>query len=112
VSLEVVTLTGHFTNGTGQPVTGSVTFIPSAQLTDMTDAEIVVPSVVTVDLNSLGQFSASLYSTDSSNLTPAGWTWQITQNITGLPPYTWNFFLPYGGGATQDISSLTPVPSA
>jgi hypothetical protein len=78
-------------------------------LTDSTDSEIVLQAPVTVAVNSAGQFTVALYATDDTALAPAGWTWQITENIAGLTPSTWSFFLAYGSGSTQDLSDLTPV---
>jgi hypothetical protein len=110
--LNMVTLTGTFTNGSGAALTGTLAFAPSVPLVDMTDAGVVLPALVTVDLNSLGQFSAGLYATDNADLQPPGWTWGVTQNIGGLPQETWSFFLAWSLGATQDISALTPVATA
>jgi len=109
LSLNVVTLTGTFLDGSGQPVAGQVTFAPSVELVDATSEEIVCEAPVVVAVNSGGQFSVQLYATDNVGLVPAGWTWSITELISGLAPYTWSFFLPYTSGSTQDISALTPA---
>jgi hypothetical protein len=108
----VVVLTGTFLDGSENPLYGQLTFTPSVSLTDITNSQNVPQAPVTVTLNSGGQFSVPLYSTDSTNLAPPGWTWQVTQSIAGLPPDTWNFFLPYSNGSTQDISTLTPAVPA
>jgi hypothetical protein len=107
--LNVVTLTGTFTDGSGSALSGSLTFAPSVPLTDSTNSQVVLQAAVTVNLSSAGSFSVPLYATDSASLQPEGWTWQVTQCIGGLPAGTWSFFLPYSGGATQDISALAPV---
>jgi Pectate lyase superfamily protein len=109
VSLNKVTLTGTYLDGSGNPLFGTVTFAPSVPLTDTADSEIVLQAPVTVAVNSAGQFSAALCATDDSDLAPAGWTWQITENIAGLTPSTWSFFLAYADGSTQDLSALAPV---
>lgn len=111
--LNKVLLTGTYLDGSGSPLTGTAIFTPSAPLTDATDSEVVLQSPVAVAVNSSGQFSVQLYATDNANLVPSGWVWNITENIAGLGPSAWSFFLPYAGGSTQDISSLTPaVPVA
>jgi hypothetical protein len=109
VALNKVTLTGTYLGGDGSPLSGSLVFAPSEPLTDATDSEDIRDASITVTLNSSGQFSAALYATDSTNLHPSGWTWSVTEELAGLSPNSWNFLLPYTGGATQDISSLSPV---
>lgn len=109
MALTVVKLTGTFTDGDGGALSGTLEFTPSEPLRDATDSVVVPQSPVTVTLNTAGAFSVPLYSTDSSNLSPSGWAWNVTQEIAGLPPYSWSFLLPFTGGATQDISTLTPL---
>jgi Pectate lyase superfamily protein len=109
LALTTVTLTGTYVGGDSQPLAGQLVFVPSVPLTDMTNMIVLPQAQITVPLNSAGSFSVPLYSTDSGNLAPAGWTWQVTVAAGGVAPETWNFFLPYADGATQDISSLTPV---
>jgi hypothetical protein len=109
VSLNKVTLTGTYLDGSGNPLFGTVTFAPSVPLTDSTDSEIVLQAPVTVAVNSAGQFTVALYGTDDADLVPGGWTWQVTENIAGLTPSTWSFFLAYADGSAQDLSTLAPV---
>ena len=104
-----MTLTGTYLDGSGNPLFGTVTFAPSVPLTDSTDSEIVLQAPVTVAVNSAGQFSVALYGTDDADLAPSGWTWQVTENIAGLTPSTWSFFLAWADGSTQDLSDLAPV---
>lgn len=107
--LNTVLLTGGYFDGSGNPLTGTVAFVPSVPLTDVTNSVVVLQSPISVAVNSGGQFSVALYATDSSNLAPSGWTWQITENVAGVTPSTWNFFLAHANGSTQDLSTLTPV---
>ena len=39
-------------------------------------------------------FSVSLYATDNAALLPSGWSWVVKENIFGLPPAQWSFYLP------------------
>jgi Pectate lyase superfamily protein len=112
VSLNFVTLSGQYTDGSGNPLGGQLTFVPTAPLTDMTDMLVLPQSPVTVILNSGGMFAVPLYATDSSNLAPAGWAWQVTVAVGGVAPETWDFFLAYGDGASQNIADLTPATVA
>jgi len=107
--LNYVDLTGRFVGGDGDPLSGQVTFLPSVPLADIGDSCNIQLVPVSAALNSSGSFSIPLLATDNGSLQPSGWTWQVTADIAGLAPVTWSFFLPYSGGATQDLSALTPV---
>jgi hypothetical protein len=109
MSLLMVTLTGTFQGGSGEPLQGSLDFTPNASLTSAADMIMLPQSPVTATLNSTGSFSVPLYSTDSESLSPAGWAWDVTVDIAGIPPASWSFFLLYSSGATQDISDLSPA---
>ena len=112
---NLVTLLGTYDDGEGHPLKGYLQFVPSAPLTDTTDPEEVRQEPVPVLLRHDGTLSVDLYATDDADLAPAGWCWQVTEHIDGLPASSWAFFLAFANGSTQDISSLTPVspvPSA
>jgi hypothetical protein len=113
MTLNSVTLILDLYDGSGAPLTqGTVLLTPSATLTDTTDNLDITQSPVQA------QFSAyrpvpqvSLLATDNANLLPAGWGWTVT--FQGMPgaPASFSFFLPFSGGATQYLSSMTPVSS-
>jgi len=111
VSLTYVTLTADLFDGSGNLITaGTATFTPSAQLT-YAGHEIVIEAPVTVAFNGTRSPSVSLLATDNASLLPSGWTWGVT--FSGVPgnPAPFSFFLPATGGASQDLSSLSPVSS-
>ena len=103
MTLNLVTLQGTYLDGEGNPLSGELQFTPSAQLADTVDSQVLRQVSVTATLDDNGHFSATLYATDNANITPAGWCWILKELITGLPAYSWNFFLPYASGSTQDI---------
>lgn len=109
MALNEVLLSGQYLDGDEQPLSGQLTFVPSVPLTDPTDDLVIRQAPVTAILNSAGQFSVSLYATDSTNLMPAGWLWNVTEEIAGLPANSWSFALLHADGATQDISALAPA---
>lgn len=107
--LNPVTLTGTYTDGDQNPLSGWLQFTPSAALTDSSDQVLVRQEPVTVPLSS-GVLSVVLTATDNEALQPSGWYWTVTEYLAGLPPsQPWNFFLAFGDGATQDISDLSPA---
>lgn len=101
-----MTLTGTYLDGSGAPATGSLTFVPSAPEDDSADQLSFRQDPVHVALEA-GRFSVRLLATDNPQLAPSGWAWTVTERAG--PAATWSFFLPYSGGATQDISALAPV---
>jgi len=107
--LNTVTLTGSYEGGDGSQPSGWLQFVPSAALTDADDCVLVTQEPVNAELVS-GAFSVTLTATDNTDLQPSGWYWTVTEYVAGMPPsQPWNFFLPFAGGATQDISGLSPA---
>ena len=112
MSLNKVTVTATYVDGEGNPCAGSVIFSPNTRLSAGADDLLVRPVPLEVTLSAEGTISAELYATDNADLEPSGWCWAVTENITFTTSSTWNFFLPYSGGATQDLSDLEPVAVA
>jgi hypothetical protein len=112
VALTKVNLTGTLIDGEGRPLCGTLTFSPSAPLADTTDALLVRQFGCGVTLSEEGAFSVELLSTDNANLSPPGWCWMVKECFPGVPANLWAFFLAYGTGSTQDISTLEPVAVA
>jgi hypothetical protein len=109
MALNVVTLQGSYEDGGENQPSGWLQFVPSAALTDADDHLLVRQEPVTVPLSS-GAFSVELTATDNADLQPPGWYWTVTEYLQGLPPsQPWNFYLAFSGGATQDISALSPA---
>jgi hypothetical protein len=93
--VPLTTVTGSYPAGAGTGVaTGYVTFTPSARIVNAAGHEIIPPLRVQMPLQ-LGAFSlANVLATDNAGLNPAGWAWQITENINGIPGDTWFAFIP------------------
>lgn len=111
MTLQTVVLTGTRRSGDASAASGTLNFSPSAVLTDLADDIGVDQAPIPVTLSQAGTFSVDLYATDNADLVAAQmpWCWNVTENIAGLPPYTWSFFLAFANGGTQDISSLTEI---
>jgi hypothetical protein len=105
--LTTITVTGSYSDGAGNPQSGSVLFIPSNSVTDQAGKVIVARVPVAVSLAG-GSFSlAGLACTDNANLIPAGWWWVITVAVAGAAT-TFSAYLPSTLGASADMSVISP----
>jgi len=93
------TVTGTWLDASRSPHTGSVEFSPSVYVTDTVDDQIVTTKGVTVTLDENGSISVDLNTTDDTDISTSGWSWYITERLSGLPNRTWSFELPDGVGA-------------
>jgi hypothetical protein len=119
MALAMVTVTGSLQDAAGNPLNGQVTFTPStgltdpvgnpvvASVTDATDSLVIPMSGVTERLNR-GKFTVSLVATDSPGLAPAGWAYQVTIQIPGIPDYGGRYLIPSTPNPV-DLSALAPA---
>lgn len=108
MSLNNVTVTGQLPGAAG----ATAIFTRGGWLTDTIDDLLLPPVPAPVTLDGNGKFSISLLATDNAAPTPSGWTWTVNfVGVPGVAPYTFSFFLPFSGGASQDITSLAAVPA-
>jgi hypothetical protein len=95
---------------------GTITFAPVAILggastatpvtiTDSAGSLVIAPSGVTRQL-SVG--TVELVPTDDGSLSPAGWMYQITTSVTGLPPSSMTCLIPHSPSPV-DLSALAPA---
>jgi hypothetical protein len=104
--LQVVTVTGTFQDATGTPLRGSVTFTPSAVVTDAT-GHVVVDGPRTYWLAGGSFTSDPLVATDS-DLSPAGWLYEVMVAIEDVQPQAWPLAIPHTPSPV-DISALIAV---
>lgn len=114
MALNYVTLTVDLIDGAGNtPEAGWAVFTPTVTLTDTTDNELVGTLPVSVPFTTLGVApTVRLLATDNASLLPAGWAWNVQFSAVAGAPAAYNFFLPFTGGASQYLSSQTPVSTA
>jgi hypothetical protein len=118
--VSVTTLTGTYLDPEGNPLAGTITFSPPSALT-LKGASMfsMLPATATLDVN--GRFSVQLIATDNANMSPSGWTYQVTETISAAgaqtavtgptvtaPMRQYYIFLPYSA-TPVDLSSLAPV---
>jgi hypothetical protein len=108
-NITTITVTGTYQTPLGAALTGTLAFTPNVPtLADSAGADFIIGPII-VDLDPAGHFSVTLPCTDNTTLSPSGWLWQITENITGhatRPAYL--VALPHTLGATVDLATVVP----
>lgn len=112
VDLSSITVTSTYQDGSGAPLFGYVSFTPSTDLTDSTGKVILRAAPIITNIFK-GAISQVLACTDNANISPSGWTWNVTEvigNAQGnLTSRSYSVLLPHTLGATVDLSTLVPV---
>jgi hypothetical protein len=101
---------GTYLTPTGQPSTGSVTFVPSRWLTNP-GADIAIPnSPVTVTLGTAGDFEVTLPVTDDEDLQPANWFYRVQELVDGVSQ-SYDILLPESAGTLGTVYLADIVPA-
>lgn len=110
--LTTITVTGTYQDASGAPLTGYVTFTPTADLLDSTGHVVLRATPLYAKLTS-GTLSVILPCTDNATLNPATWAYTVAEVLSdgtaSLPSRTYTIQVPHTLGATVDISTLIPV---
>ncbi|MFD7106083.1 hypothetical protein [Streptomyces celluloflavus] len=83
-SIPTVTVRGRFLSPDGRPLSGAVTFRAPAQLT-FPDADVILGGPVVAQLDAQGQITATLPATDAPHMDPDGWSYTVTEALSGIP---------------------------
>lgn len=101
-------VTGHFIDALGEPLAGTVSFVP--QVRALLGVATVLPSTISVDLVD-GSFTLALAATDDPAYNPPGeWTYMVSFRFAAALYASFSIEVP--GGALTDLSTVAPVPSA
>lgn len=110
--LTSITVTGTYQDASGNPLTGHVTFTPTADLLDST-GHVVLRAAPLYAYLTAGAISIVLPCTDNATLNPAMWAYTVVEALSdgtqSLPNRTYTVQLPHTLGATVDISTVIPV---
>jgi hypothetical protein len=111
-TLNTVTLTWDLTDLISSGISATISLVPTAVLTDATD-HVVIPEVSRSRAFTGGTGSLpGIIACDNSQVTPAGWAYAITVTLaSGIVLLSFDAFVNFADGATQDLSALTPVES-
>jgi hypothetical protein len=103
-----VTVTGSFPSRSG-----TITFAPVAEVTDLTGTiPVLGPGALSYPLSGGSFTTAPLLATDNLGLRPAAWNWQITVALNGERAYTYPVLIPGSAGTAATLSSLPVSASA
>lgn len=107
-SIPVVTVTGRFLSPDGRPLSGAVTFRAPAQIT-FPEADVILGGPVAAQLDAQGQISATLPATDSPHMDPSGWSYTVTEALSGIPNgRSYNILLP-AAAPQVDLADIAPT---
>lgn len=111
--LTTIIVTGTYQDPSGNPLSGHVTFTPTADLLDSTGRVVLRATPLTANLSSSGTISIVLPCTDNATLNPSAWAYTVAEvvsdGLNNLPTRTYTIQLPHTLGATVDLSTLIPV---
>lgn len=113
--ITAITVTGKYLAVDGTPLSGYVLFKPSITSSDGTDNAIVPAVGYKVTLDASGTFSKALVSTDDPQWTYPGWTYHVTEVITGQDGVrvkeTFDMEVPAASaGGTLDMADVERLP--
>lgn len=109
MAIVTITVSGEILDlDNSTPAVGTVTFKTLTELRDTVDNIVYEPATYTVTLDGLGQFTVNLPATDSPDITPTGWLYQVYISTTTWRE-TFYISLPTTLAPAVDFADLTPV---
>lgn len=109
--LNLVTVTGKYGLIDGTDAQGKVTFTPTPIIVSHASHRRVFPVPISVTLTA-GTFSIDLPATDDPDFQPTGWTYQVTENITGASPVSYNISVPVATSGVLQLADVAPVQAS
>jgi len=110
-SLSTAIIVGTYVDLIGNPVRGSLSFVPQTILKEVTANVIIMPVVITKTLDATGSFTITLPVTSDTDVAPQPFIYDITENFTGGREL--QIALPLSvAGTTQNLADLLPALSS
>lgn len=109
-NLSTVTVSGTYVDLQGNAIAGQIKFTPRTVITDPVADQIIIPSTITVTLDSNGSFSALIPVTDDPSVVPSGFTYTVEEAFSGGRTYDIEVPASTAGGSLNlaDINSALP----
>lgn len=105
-NITLKTVTGTYVDYQGTAIAGQMKFTMNSRLRNAIADQIVVPSTVTLTLDSNGSFSTTLPATNDPEFSET-FTYTVEEAFAG--GRTYNITLPESGAATLDMTDLAPT---
>jgi hypothetical protein len=108
--MQTVVVTGQYLHPDGRPYRGSILFEPEpAQLTSTERGPIILDGAE-ARLDESGRFTLGLLATDAPGISPAGWTYRVTERWSDTPGRTYLLALPAAERVVR-LPAATPLPA-
>lgn len=109
MALTYLTLVGTFTDASGNPAEGQLTFVPNAVLTSSNLGDVLTQVPIVATLVG-GQLSVQLLSCNASGIAPTGWSYSVTEvTYTAGTQASRAYSIQPTGTGTVNIAGLIPV---
>lgn len=108
---STVPVFGRYIDFAGAPAQGTVTFEPSLKYVKDPGADVLILSTALVaTLDGTGAFSIEIPATDDPDVTPSGFTWNVTEHLNGRTWRTFSISVPQDTPAPGiDLVTVAPV---
>ncbi|MEV6436327.1 hypothetical protein [Streptomyces anulatus] len=108
---STVLVFGRYIDFAGAPAQGTVTFEPSLKYVKDPSADVLILSTALVaTLDGTGAFSIEIPATDDPDVTPSGFTWNVTEHLNGRTWRTFSISVPQDTPAPGiDLVTVAPV---
>jgi hypothetical protein len=107
-SLSTATIVGTYVDLIGNPVRGSLTFVPQTILKETTQNIIIMPTSIVKTLDATGSFTITLPVTSDTDVAPQPFIYDLTENFSGGREF--QIALPLSvANTTQNLADLLPA---
>lgn len=107
-NITTVTLNGNYVDFAGNPIAGQIKFTLSEMLRNSLADQMVVPSTISVTLDTNGSFSVSLPSTDDPDMVPE-FSYTVEEAFPKGRTYT--ITLPANTVGALNLADISPDPT-
>lgn len=113
LNYDTVPVRGKYVYLDGTTASGQVKFSGKvAAISDAADT-IILPNTIIAPLDADGSFTVNLPATDDPDVLPNGWTYTVTESLTGGSGRTYDIDVPISAKSTGiDLSDVAPRPAA
>lgn len=106
--IPTVNVTGRFLTPDGRALIGQIVFRAPALIT-FPEYDVILGGPVTVPLDSQGAFAVTLPATDAPGMNPAGWSYSVAEQFTGVAQNRVYAILLPAESPSVDIADLAPT---